>query len=474
MRQTVVSLEGAACLEGGLEPARQSWRELQLAPRLSAAGWRTQVRLHAEACATFGRRSGRRLLISRVTCSVVSLLWLAALAQASFDPAHWKYRRPLGACPAGEVCTATLDRTIYAGSATDLRDLRVVRNGQEVPYIVETRASASEEREMQPEILDRSVVPGEGLQFTLDAGKAAKHNRLRISTDMQNFRTRVRIETSPDGHQWMVAREDGYIFDFSQGGRSFSVLTVDYPVSTRRYVRATLFGWTRPDALKGAWLLDYQEHPSIWQTVAESVPARTEKDQTSLLVLDLGAASLPHSRLRFVTSAAAFQRACDIESSTDREHWGYVSQGVIYRYPDGETAALTFPEQHARYLRLRIYNGDDRPVPIDRVMFDTLERRLKFIASAPDGYLLYYGNPEAKTPTYDLAAILARRAPALEDHVTAGPQQPNPAYVPPAQPLPPWSERHPGVLYGTLAVAILGMGYVTVRFLMSVKRPPQP
>jgi hypothetical protein len=33
----------------------------------------------------------------------------------------------------------------------------------------------------------------------------------------------------------------------------------------------------------------------------------------------------------------------------------------------------------------------------------------------------------------------------------------------------PWSERHPALLYGVLGVAVVGMGLVTVRFLLKVR-----
>jgi len=46
----------------------------------------------------------------------------------------------------------------------------------------------------------------------------------------------------------------------------------------------------------------------------------------------------------------------------------------------------------------------------------------------------------------------------------------NPGYRPPPARVLPWSERHPQLLYATLAVAVLVMGYVTVRFLMKVTR----
>lgn len=402
--------------------------------------------------------------------AILSLLSFCVLVRADFDPARWQFRRTLVVEQPGQVCVLKLDRTVYAGAETGLADLRVVRNNQEVPYIIATLTGSAEEAELRPEILDRSVAPGAGLQLTLDAGRAAKHNRLRITTGQTNFRIKVRIETSDDGRSWAIARADGYVFDFSQGDRNVSVLMVEYPVSTRRYVRATFFGWQRTDAVRDAWLTRYQARPPIWQTLATAAPARSEDAGTSILVLDLGVARLPHARLRVETDAAPFHRACEIESSDDRKDWRYVARGVLYRFPDEEPSSIEFPEQHDRYVRLRIFNGDDRPVAIRDVIFEAVERRVKFLPDAAGEYALYYGNPKAKAPAYDLGTILAARAPVPEIVLTAAAEQSNPAYRPPPPPVKPWSERYPGLLYGTLAAAILGMGYLTVRLLMSVKR----
>jgi len=79
------------------------------------------------------------------------------------------------------------------------------------------------------------------------------------------------------------------------------------------------------------------------------------------------------------------------------------------------------------------------------------------------------GNPDAKPPAYDFAAVIAREAPQPEVHAVVQMPKINPGYRPPPPPLKPWSERYPQVLYGTLVIAILVMGYVTIRFLLKVK-----
>jgi hypothetical protein len=389
--------------------------------------------------------------------------------RADFDPVHWQFLRTATTEQPQQVSILPLDRTVYEGSRPDLADLRVVKDGREVPYIVEALAGSVEQTELRPEILDRTVAPGAGVELTLDLGRTARHNRLRISTEETNFRIKVRIETSADGRRWSLARADGYVFDFTQAGRSINVLAVEYPLSTRRFVRATFFGWMKTDAVTGAWLNDYQERRAVWQTVAVASPARTEDRQSSLVVLDLGS-RLPHSRLRLETDAALFHRACDIETSEDRKEWRYIAAGFVYRFGDEESVTLDFPEQWDRYLRLRIYNGDDQPLPIQRALFKTIGRRVKFLPAAAGQYALFYGNPDAKTPSYDLGAILARRTQASEAVLAASAELRNAAYRPPAVPEKPWSDRYPAVLYTVLGVAIVAMGYVTVRFLATVKK----
>ena len=277
--------------------------------------------------------------------TALSLLCLSAFARADFDPAHWQFLRTAAAGEAQQVSMLPLDRAVYEGARPDLGDLRVVRDGREVPYVLETLAGAVERTELRAEILDRTVVAGAGLELTLDLGRAARHNRLRIATGQTNFRVKARIETSVDGQRWALARADGYVFDFTQGGRSISVLTVEYPLSTRRFVRATFFGWMKTDAVTGAWLTDYREREAVWQAVAVARPAGVEDRDTSLAVFDLGAERLPHSRLQIETGAALFHRACEIESSSDRKEWKYIGSGVVYRLPDEESLTLNFPEQ---------------------------------------------------------------------------------------------------------------------------------
>jgi hypothetical protein len=405
---------------------------------------------------------------------LAGLLAASVLLAIAFDTAPWRYRAAVRVLERGRLCVLPIERTLYVRMRQDLADLRIVREGQEIPYVIETVAGALEEHECRPEVMNQSAIPDTGVQVTLDLAKCKgdpKHSRLRLTTAETNFRQRVRIETSDDNRFWNIVREDGYIFDFTQGDRKLSVLTVDYPVSTRRYVRATVFGWTSPGAISGAWSLYRLERPAELYTIDAQNPARAEDAETrsSILSLDLGQSGLPHSQVRLEADNSSFHRAVELEASDDNKSWRMVARSALFQIADEKSLAIPYAERHERYLRIRIFNGDNRAVPVQRVYVETLKRLVKFQPPFDGDFWMYYGNPGARPPMYDLAVILSRQTPSLETTPLVAEWQLNPAYRPPPEPGRPWSERNPALLYGVLATAIVVMGFVTVRFLIKVR-----
>ena len=407
-------------------------------------------------------------------CAALGLACLSLLPGAGFESTHWKFQAPVRVLETGRLCVIPFDRTLYARMRQDLGDPRIVKDGEEIPYLIETLSGSVRERECRPAMLNKSVAPDTGVQITLDVASCKEepqHSRLRLSTGEINFRQKVRIETSDDNRFWLVARDDAYIFDFTQADRKLSVLTVNYPVSTRRYVRVTVFGWTTTDAVKDAWSAYRVERMAERYILDAITPDRSEDAETrsSLLTLDLAQAGLPHDRVRVDVDHSDFHRGVELEASNDAKTWSVIGRGTIFQVPGEQSLAITYPERHDRYLRLRIFNGDNRPVPVSRVYVETLKRLFKFLPESDGDVVLYFGNPGAQRPVYDLAAILGRQAPIPETTPLVGEWKLNPDYRPPAEPVKPWSERHPKVLYWVLGVAVVGMGTVTVRFLIKVR-----
>ena len=411
-----------------------------------------------------------------MTKRLLSLLLLSVPAIPALDTARWKVQSAIQV-PEGSagIAAVKLTREVYVQSRADLGDLRVVRRGEEVPYLIDARRGTVEFREIATPVINQSVAPGRGLQLTLDLGSHFKHSRIRLSTSETNFKQKVRIETGEDGRSWSIARQDGYIFDFSQGDRHMALLTVDYPASTMRYVRVTVYGWMKTDAVRQVWAAYRNELPAERHVMDSIVPQRSEdpKTKSSLLLIDLKQAGVPYDHVRLESESAHYYRAAELETSKDGEEWRFAATGTIYQTASEPSTGLTFGERRERYLRLRIFNGDDKPIPVQRVVVEATVRLLKFaLGAGAEQFYLFTGNPDAKAPSYDFAALLAREAPQPEIRAALLAPADNPGYRPPPPPVKPWSERYPQLLYGTLAIAILVMGYVTVRFLLKVKNAP--
>ena len=328
----------------------------------------------------------------------LSLVLLPALA-AALDTSRWLYQASIDTPPGSSgIVAARITRDIYVRSQPSLADLRVTRDGDEVPYLLETRSGRVEDVEVEPVVLDKSVAPGRGLRLTLDLGHHSRHSRLRISTGETNFRRQVRIETSENNRCWAVARTDGYVFDFSQSDRHAALLTVDYPLSTMRYVRATIVGWNKTSAVRQVWSAYHHEMPAEREVMDTVIPERSEdpKTKVSVLTIDLKQAGVPYDLVRLDSGTLHFYRAAELETSTDGKDWHYAARGTIYRTPDESSEDLALAPRHDRYLRLRIFNGDDKPITVRSIVLETTARLLKFRLEGGGTLRLCTGNPRRR------------------------------------------------------------------------------
>jgi hypothetical protein len=117
--------------------------------------------------------------------------------------------------------------------------------------------------------------------------------------------------------------------------------------------------------------------------------------------------------------------------------------------------------------KVTIDNGDDRPLALQSVRLEMLERSLCFDAAAGGQYMLYYGDPVLDSPRYDYARLFAAQANAPQ--AAAGPEQLNVAFHSrPDQ--RPFTEKHPSLLWIALVAVVLLLGVIAMR---SAKGPQQ-
>ena len=388
---------------------------------------------------------------------------------APLDLSAWKYRKRIPLTPGDELAVVKLDREVYKDAQGTFVDLRVVRDGEEVPWVLDYRFGDSFHVD-STKMVDKSIADGRNLRFTMVA--SSPHNSVTIGVRRHNFRQTVIIEASQDGEHWDTLRSDGAIVDFLQDGRELQSTDVPYPVSTRRFLRITILGWIDLDAIHSAALSLVGPPPTDrWETLSTVAPEVHEdpKTRSSILTIDQGQ-WLPVTRLRISTTTLAFHRGVTVDTSDDGVHWKTCCDRVIRRVQDpdfsDETLDLSiYGNKGSRYQRLRVYNGNNRPLQFGPVRCEGRIGLLKFRASTAGTYWLYYGNPaEMMSPEYDLGKTLSSKDQLAKDAITPAPAELNPGYHPPPTPKKPWSEQHPAILYTVLGGAVLALGIATFRF----------
>jgi hypothetical protein len=136
------------------------------------------------------------------------------------------------------------------------------------------------------------------------------------------------------------------------------------------------------------------------------------------------------------------------------------AQGSIFNF-DTKTIhesrlAIDMPEIAAREFRLVLRNFDNPPLAVSSVNGEGYRRLLVF-KQLPDRKLyLFWGNPLAQQPQYDLAGLIARQKPDDIPHVSLGMARPNSGFAGDNARLP-FTERYKYLLYAVIALAIAGL-----------------
>ncbi len=181
------------------------------------------------------------MTLLRISCLI---LLAAPGVLAGFVADRWLYRQRI--TTASPVTRLSLDKAVYDGAAFSLADLRVIRDGSAIPYIL-AAADATREIGLAPIRIVNRESRRDTLFVTLELSSAEPHNQLQLAATRQDFRSQLTIEASDDGRQWATVRRSAYIFRYrADDGQIVEHTTLRYPDSRRRYVRLAIAGW--PDS----------------------------------------------------------------------------------------------------------------------------------------------------------------------------------------------------------------------------------
>ena len=411
-----------------------------------------------------------------MTALTVALVVLAA--GAAEPPPLPEFERPIETAAAG-LTAVVLDRHVYEAAREDLGDLRIFDSGvDDVPYVLD-RGRGDQRPEVRPRMRNRGRNRDRSATVVLDFGARVDKDRLVLGLNGGNFRRRVRVEGSDDGESWTTLVEEAWVFavpgppparyeTVALPRNDFPLLRVTVHPGQRERMRLEILEARVPTGGPGG--RREATVPPGWSRAAEARPGET------WLTLDLGARHQPFEAVVLEVADERFFREVRTEIRRDVGRvprdgpgrpplWDPLGRDVVFRLEaGGEERVKTRLDARGRSrgLRVRVLNGDDRPLVIEDVRVRVPVERVVFEAESGDDYRLAYGSANLTAPEYDLARTLD------EDPEVAVAELGPPVRRRFDADILPWSERHPRLLWVGLLVVVAALAFVTWRALRSV------
>ena len=416
----------------------------------------------------------RRFAVAGVASLAASVALTAQLPDAW---RHWRYVSPVEVAPVTEprLVSVLVPEALTADAAQGWSDVRVIDgSGREVAHILDARAAGERREWRQARLFDRGFVRGRHTQAVLDLGvdpgiHNAVHLTLAGDADLQSW---VEVAVSPDARSWQILEARAPIYRLRQAGRDERT-DVTYSDSRSRYVRLRVLEADRPIGLESARVA-YEVHTPVERIPAGVALAPTpdgSRPTDSIWTSANIVANQPIAEARFETGERQLARGVLVEVADDRDRWRPVGSGEIRRAQDApsRTLSVEFPETAGRRWRVIVRNGNDPPIGDLAPALYMTSRRIVFRQESGGVYRVIYGHPRAEAPRYEMVRVTGRDAIEAAAPARLGPAVVNADFVDAA----PWSERHPAVLWGALAAAVLLLGWLAVRALRSAT-PDQP
>ncbi len=219
------------------------------------------------------------------------------------------------------------------------------------------------------------------------------------------------------------------------------------------------------------------QHTSISRAITPLVTLTNDAKQPKLSrwLIKLPQAGLPLTHLSCATRSALFQRDVALyEELTDE-------RGDKYRRNLGGAAWTQTPDRKSREfalplnerlqsdtLFLETENGNNPPIKLEKFTVFYPATRVLFKAKATDELFLYYGNPRASAPSYDLNLVAGQLLAADKVTATTAAEE--------QLKKSSWAESQtPGqggvLLWGILAVVVVALLVIIARLLPKASPP---
>jgi hypothetical protein len=366
-----------------------------------------------------------------------------------------------------------VDEELWSHSRPDLGDLRLYDGGSPVQYALsEQRAGVSSE-EVAARILNLGSVAGH-TEFDLDTQGLAEYDRIRLRLDVRDFVAKASVSGgSASGKATDVELAPSTLYDFSKEQLGSNSL-LKLPTSSFRYLHIALTAGILPQQVKGATIFNLREQQASWTKVGACAAPQAKGRKTEIACEIPARVPLNRIMLHVDPAQVNFRRTVSVEDAKGIQ----IATGEISRVRMNRAGTSITNEELAvnavtntiaqnqdgssRQLIVTIDNGDNPPLTILTAELFSLERRIHFDSQGRTALKLYYGDEKLSPPGYDYARFFHLDDSPAQAQLGRGAHNAQYTGRPDDR---PWSERHQGVLWAAMILAVLALSIVALRGL---------
>ena len=389
--------------------------------------------------------------------AAVALAGFAALAAAAPPAAgadgvpleDFRYERTLPPTVADGRTAFEPDGLMLAHSRPGLADLRIVdARGRQVPW---RRVAAAHVSAASGRLLNRGRQGGAAVALVDLGPRRRVYQRVELEVAGDAFFGRVTVFGADRRAGPWTRLSTTRIFDVT-GARSARSTTALVPPSDYRYLRLRAEGVA---AIEGATALGAFERPRLVRR-RHAVRSSGGGSRETVLLLDFGVGGVPVTQLELHAATPRYDRRVRVEASRDGSIFSPIASGRMRRV-SGELARSILIDTRARYLRVRIDNGDDPP--LRGVRTETFGPSFAVVVEPGHRPPLraLYGARSVRAPSYEFARLSAQRPTAVLDPSRLPPERLNPAFEPPGD-TRSFFRRHDWLVQLSIAFAALLVG----------------
>jgi hypothetical protein len=421
-----------------------------------------------------------RFISCTMCCCVLILFCGTAGLCTTFDERLWEKYAEIGSpsnISKGSLAAVYLEPQQFGDVSTKIpfADLRVVTDRkEEVVWQIVSRRPEKRQEEIPHQMQNLSrTEKGETWLELLIGKQGARVNAVEIITPNTDFSRQVQVLGSADGKKWNTLRNDGVIFDFIMREK-LRHTRITFPQASFRHIALKINnGDAQPLTISGVKLL--QERVSQEQTY--TIPGTVEKSepntsgQENNFIVRMNTI-FPLDRLMITTTERNFQRSVEVQVKRDKGEWERWAQGTIFSFDTPtihETQlAIDIPEVATKEFRLVFKNFDSPPLSVTNVAGKGYRRLLVFKQQSDQKLYLFWGNPLAQQPQFDLAGIIAQQTIDELPIVYLRQTNANTKFAGNNARLP-FTERYKYLLYILVILGIAGLVFLQYRVFRHVK-----